>query len=234
MAHVVYVTARLHGATNAAAQAADMAKRNPEQTKERILAAAIEEFSSQGLGGARIDAIAARAGANKRMIYHYFGNKDQLFVHVLEAVYTHIRSHERELSLDDLDPDAAMRELVRYTFVYFVENPHFIRLLNNENLYEAAHLKMLPAIRDMHMPLTEQIKTILDRGAAAGVFRRGVDPVQLYISIAGVGYFYLSNVHTLSTIFGRPLGSPEAIAERRRHVIDVVMGYLRPVGDENG
>lgn len=207
-----------------------MAKRNPKQTKERILAAAIDVFSSQGLGGARVDAIAARASTNKRMIYHYFGNKDQLFLHVLEAVYDHIRSHERELHLDDLEPEAAMRELVRYTFDYFVENPHFIRLLNNENLYEAVHLRNSPSIRDMHMPLTAQIKTILDRGVAAGVFREGVDPMQLYISIAGVGYFYLSNVHTLSAIFGRALGSVEAVEERRRHVIDVVLGYLRPPG----
>ena len=209
-----------------------MAKRNPVQTKERILAAAIDVFSSHGLGGARVDAIAERAGANKRMIYHYFGNKDQLFLHVLEAVYAHIRSHERELHLDDLDPEAAMRELVRYTFDYFVENPHFIRLLNNENLYEAAHLRASASIRDMHMPLTAQIKAILDRGAAAGVFREGVDPVQLYISIAGVGYFYMSNVHTLSTIFARPLGEKEAIDERRQHVIDVVLSYLRPRSDD--
>ena len=210
-----------------------MAKRNPERTKERILSAAIDVFSSNGLGGARVDAIAERAGSNKRMIYHYFGNKDQLFLHALEAVYAHIRSHERELHLDDLDPEAAMRELVRYTFDYFVENPHFIRLLNNENLYEAAHLKCSTSIRDMHMPLTAQIKAILDRGVAAGVFRDGVDPVQLYISIAGVGYFYLSNVYTLSTIFDLPLGSEPAVAERRRHVIEVILGYLRPP-DGNG
>ena len=212
-------------------QAAAVAKRNPEQTKERILAAAIDVFAAQGLSGARVDAIAERAGANKRMIYHYFGNKDQLFIHVLEAVYGHIRSHERELHLDDLDPEAAMRELVHYTFDYFLDNPHFIKLLNTENLYEAAHLKTLPAIRDMHMPLTAQIKAILDRGAAAGVFRKGVDPVQLYISIAGVGYFYHSNVYTLSTIFGRPLGAKDAIDERRAHVIDMILGYLH--ADEN-
>ena len=208
-----------------------MVKRNPQRTRERILAAAIDIFSSQGLGGARVDAIAARAGANKRMIYHYFGNKDQLFVHVLEAVYSHIRSHEKELHLDDLDPESAMRELVRYTFDYYVENPHFIRLLNHENLYEAAHVRASPTIRDMNSPLIPQIGTILDRGVAGGVFRDGVDPLHLYISIAGVGYFYVSNVFTLSTNFGRELGTKEAIDERRHHVIDVVLSYLRPIGE---
>lgn len=203
-------------------------KRNPERTRERILAAAVEEFAAHGFGGARVDTIADRAGANKRMLYHYFGNKDELFLATLEAVYAHIRSHERELHLDDFAPVEAMRQLVTYTFDYFVENPHFIRLLNTENLFEAAHLKRSRSIRDMHTPLVAQIGQILDRGVRAGVFRTGVDPVQLYISIAGVGYFYLSNIHTLSTIFGQPLGSPGAIDERRRLVVEVILGYLRP------
>jgi AcrR family transcriptional regulator len=203
-------------------------KRNPERTRERILAAAMEEFSSRGFGGARVDTIAERAGANKRMLYHYFGNKDELFLATLEAAYAHIRSHERELHLGEFEPVEAMRQLVTYTFDYFVENPHFIRLLNSENLFEAAHLKRSRSIRDMHTPLVTQIRQILERGVRAGVFRKGVDPVQLYISIAGVGYFYLSNIHTLSTIFGEPLGSDAAIDQRRRLVVDVILGYLRP------
>ena len=108
--------------------------RNPERTREAILAAATEEFSQNGLDGARVDRIDRRAGVNKRMLYHYFGNKDDLFLAVLEAVYRDIRSHELELNLESLAPTAAMRELVEYTFDYYIANPHFIRLLNNENL----------------------------------------------------------------------------------------------------
>ncbi len=205
-----------------------MAKRNPTQTRERILAAAIEEFSTNGLEGARVDTIAERAGANKRMLYHYFGNKEDLFLATLEAVYAHIRSHERELRLEDQSPEAAMRVLATYTFDYYIDNPHFIRLLNNENLYQAVHLKRSKSIREMHSPLVHLIRDALDRGVAEGVFREGVDPVQLYISIAGLAYFYHSNAYTLSTIFGLDLETKAALKTRRDHIVEVILGYLRP------
>lgn len=203
------------------------ATRNPERTREQILRAATEEFTEHGFGGARVDAIAARARINKRMLYHYYGNKEDLFLAVMENAYAEIRTHEYELELDRLDPPSAIRELVRYTFNYFVEKPSFIRLLNTENLYEARHIKRSQRIPEMHSPLVGQIERVLERGVAAGVFRRDVDPVQLYISIASLGYFYLSNVHTLETIFDQDLHSPQALARRRAHIEEVVLGYLR-------
>jgi AcrR family transcriptional regulator len=202
--------------------------RNPERTSEQILKAATEEFSEHGFGGARVDAIAARAGINKRMLYHYYGNKDDLFLAVMENAYAEIRSHEHELELDRLDPVAAVRELVNYTFNYFVDKPSFIRLLNTENLHEARHIKRSKRIPEMHSPLIVQIERVLARGVAAGVFRADVDPVQLYISIASLGYFYLSNIHTLETIFDKDLHAPRALADRLAHTEDVVIGYLRP------
>jgi AcrR family transcriptional regulator len=202
--------------------------RNPERTSEQILKAATEEFTEHGFAGARVDAIAARAGINKRMLYHYYGNKDDLFLAVMENAYAEIRSHEHELELDRLDPVAAVRELVNYTFNYFVDKPSFIRLLNTENLHEARHIKRSKRIPEMHSPLIVQIERVLARGAAAGVFRTDVDPVQLYISIASLGYFYLSNIHTLATIFDKDLHAPRALADRLAHIEDVVIGYLRP------
>lgn len=204
-----------------------MSKRNPERTKDAILAAATEEFSQNGLDGARVNQIAKRAGINKRMLYHYFGNKDDLFLAVLEAVYQDIRTHELELNLEALAPMDAMRELVDYTFDYYLANPHFIRLLNNENLYGARHLKRSKAIPSMHSPLVSLLDGVLKKGAKEGIFRKGVDPVQLYISIAGVCYFYMSNVETLSTIFATNLRVPKAIKVRRVHAADVILGYLR-------
>ena len=202
--------------------------RNPERTSEQILKAATEEFSDHGFAGARVDAIAARAGINKRMLYHYYGNKDDLFLAVMENAYAEIRSHEQELELDRLDPEAAVRELINYTFNYFVDKPSFIRLLNTENLHEARHIKRSKRIPEMHSPLIVQIERVLERGAAAGVLRTDVDPVQLYISIASLGYFYLSNIHTLETIFDKDLHAPRALAGRLAHIEDVVIGYLRP------
>jgi AcrR family transcriptional regulator len=162
------------------------------------------------------------------MLYHYYGNKDDLFLAVMENAYAEIRSHEHELELDRLDPVAAVRELINYTFNYFVDKPSFIRLLNTENLHEARHIKRSKRIPEMHSPLIVQIERVLARGAAAGVFRADVDPVQLYISIASLGYFYLSNIHTLETIFDKDLHAPRALADRLAHTEDVVIGYLRP------
>jgi AcrR family transcriptional regulator len=204
-----------------------MSRRNPARNQDRILKAAVAEFARFGLGGARVDRIAARAGANKRMLYYYYGNKEALFLAVLEDSYARIRSAERALHLADLDPQEAMRRLVAFTWKYYLAHPEFLTLLNSENLHRGRHIRRSRNIIDMHSPFVAMIKQVLERGARAGEFRRGVDPVQLYISIAGLGYFYLSNRHTLSTIFERDLMLPKHKAERLRHMEELVLGYLR-------
>jgi len=200
--------------------------RDAEATRQRILDAAEVEFSAKGLAGARVDVIAAGAGANKRMIYYYFGNKEALFLAALESAYAHIRKAEQSLKLTDLDPADGMRRLVRFTWEYYLAHPEFITLLNSENLHRARLLKKSKDIQAMHSPLVAMLEDLLARGRRAGVFRDGVDPVQLYISIAAVGYFYLSNNHTLSTIFGRDLMQPGALKKRLAHMTDLVLGYL--------
>lgn len=204
-----------------------MAKRNPEQTFQRILNAATFEFADKGLSGARVDAIAERASVNKRMLYHYFGNKEALYVAVMEQAYESIRSAEEVLELETREPLDAIKELVRFTFNYFVEHPEFIRLLNNENLYNAQYIRRSPKIQELHFPLVDHIGAVLARGEAAGVIRRGVDPVQLYISIASLGYFYLSNAATLSAIFDRDTLGEEALATRLAHITDIIVDYLK-------
>jgi AcrR family transcriptional regulator len=204
------------------------ARRDPAGARARILAAAREEFAGKGLSGARVDEIARRAGTNKRMLYHYFGNKAALFLLTLEGAYADIRSAERELRLEALAPTAAMRVLAGFTFDWLAQNPHFITLLNSENLHKAQHLKQSMRIREMHSAMVDMIAEVLRRGEADGAFRTGVDPVQLFISMTGVSYFYFCNRYTLSTIFGRDLTEPLAMRERRQHGIDVILGYLRP------
>jgi AcrR family transcriptional regulator len=203
-----------------------MSRRNPARNQERILKAATEEFARYGLGGARVDRIAARAGANKRMLYYYYGNKEDLFLAVLEARYAHIRRAELGLRLQDLDPVQGMRRMVAFTWDYYLKHPEFLTLLNSENLHRARHLKRSRDIAAMHSPLIALLRDLLLRGERAGKFRKGVDPVQLYISIAALGYFYLSNRHTLSTIFERDLLSPKSKAERLQHMTELVLGYL--------
>jgi len=203
-----------------------MNRRNPARNQERILKAATEEFARYGLGGARVDRIAARAGANKRMLYYYYGNKEDLFLKVLEARYAHIRRAELGLHLLDLDPIQGMRRMVEFTWNYYLKHPEFLTLLNSENLHRGRHLKRSRDVAAMHSPLIALLRDLLLRGERAGKFRKGVDPVQLYISIAALGYFYLSNRHTLSTIFERDLLAPKSKAERLKHMTELVLGYL--------
>jgi AcrR family transcriptional regulator len=200
--------------------------RDPEATREAILSAATDEFAQHGLAGARVDRIAERAGVNKRMLYYYFGQKEGLFLAVLEGAYQSIREEEHTLNLTQVEPTEAIRRLVTFTWDYHIAHPEFITLLNTENLYCARHLKKSSRVRTWHSPFVAMIAEVLERGHKAGVFRAGVDPVQLYISIAGLAYFYLSNRFTLSTIFDRDLMSPKARVERLSHMTDLVLGYL--------
>lgn len=202
--------------------------RDPERSRAAILEAATAEFARHGLGGARVDQIAARAGANKRMLYYYFGDKDALFRAVLEAAYAEIRKAEQALRLLDAPPAEAIAALVRFTFRYYIEHPEFVTLLNSANLHRARHIKGSKRARVLNSPLISLIGEILERGTRAKVFRRGVDAVQLYITIAALGYFYLGNAHTLSAIFGRKLTAKRELERRSAHMVDVVLGYLRP------
>jgi TetR/AcrR family transcriptional regulator len=202
-------------------------RRDPDRTREAILIAAQHEFAAKGLSGGRVDAIARRARANKRMIYHYFGNKDGLYLAALERVYEELRGTERTLELAHLAPEAAIRRLVEFSFDYSRRHPELISLINNENLHSARHLRKSKKVRELHSPFVALIGDILRRGVAQGTFRPGLDPVELYITIAALGYFYLSNNRTLSTIFGRDLGSPAACRRRMRHNVDVVLHAIR-------
>jgi AcrR family transcriptional regulator len=203
----------------------DTRSRDTERSKLAILTAARDEFAQHGLGGARIDRIAERAALNKKLIYYYFTSKDELFSAVLEQAYAHIRTAEKHLHLADLAPLEGLRQLTAFTWRYYLEHPEFITLLNSANLHQARHLSKSKRVLEMNLPLITSLGDVLKRGEVTGVFRSGIDPVQLYISIAGLAYFYLSNNHTLSAIFGRDLMAAAAKKERLSHMIDVVLGY---------
>lgn len=209
-------------------QPATKAVRDPERTSAAILAAAVKEFMEKGYSGARINEIAKRAGANKRMLYHYFGDKEALYLAVLEGAYVAIRSAESKLHLADHDPVDGIRELALFTWRYFIEHPEFLSLLATENLMKAKHLKRSARIFDLHSPLVAVISELLKRGAATGVFRADADPVKVYVSIASLGAFYLSNRYTLSTIFRRELTETRALAEWGDHIASMILASLRP------
>ena len=201
-------------------------QRDADRSQGTILAAARDEFAEYGLGGARMDRIAERASLNKRLIYYYFADKEHLFQAVLEQAYLDIRAEEARLHLTDLAPATAVRRLIEFTWNYYLAHPEFMTLLNSANLHRARHLAGSQRARDLNSPLVETLAAILERGRREGSFRGGVDPVQLYVSIAGLSYFYLSNNHTLSAIFGRDLMTAKARNERLSHMCDVILGYL--------
>ena len=201
-------------------------QRDPEGMRLRILEAAKQEFAAHGLAGARVDRIAAEAGANKRMLYYHVGNKEDLYLAVLEGAYEKIRVEERGLDLEHLDPPEAIERLIEFTWNYFIRNPEFLALLNTENLAKAKHLKRSAKIKSMHSPFVEMIRTVVTRGVDRGDFQIAMDPVQLYISIAALCFFYLSNSATLSVIFGRDLLKKEARDERLDHMVALVLAAL--------
>ncbi|MBI3149550.1 MAG: TetR family transcriptional regulator [Betaproteobacteria bacterium] len=201
-------------------------KRDPVRTKARILNAATQEFSRHGLGGARVERITERAGANKRMLYYYFGGKELLFVAVLEKAYEDFGNAQRELHLDEFTPVEAMRRLMAFLWEYFLENPEFIRLLNSENLHQAKHLKRSTRVHELASHILSILGGVVRRGQAGDVFREDVDINQLYITVTGLGYFYLSNRYTLSTLLSMDMLNPEARRARIEHITEVVVAYL--------
>ncbi len=206
--------------------ASEKAAKPAENTRPQILAAAAEEFAAKGLAGARVDAIAKSSGCNKAMLYYFFKSKEDLYVEVLENIYADMRRYERDLDLAHLKPLEAIRRLVEFKFDYLERHPLLIRLLIGENLNDASYLKRSKRMRSMHLPLVHTISKLLEAGVADGTMRPGIDPVQLYISISALSYFYFSNAATLATAFEHDLLSPAAKTARRDHAVDVVLRYL--------
>lgn len=201
--------------------------RDAEATKLRIMTAAKKEFAKHGLAGARVDVIATRAKANKRMIYHYFGSKEELFQTVLEAAYLDIRTAEQMLDLESMPAEEALEKLVRFTWNYYLKNPEFITLVNSENLHRARHLEKSERIKVASRKFVGMMERLLDRGVVEGVFRQGVDPTQLNITIAAIGYYYLTNRFTGAIVFERDLMTDKALEERLAFNIDTVMRLVR-------
>lgn len=198
-----------------------------ESTRRNILDVANEEFASKGFSGARIDEIAARTNTSKRMIYYYFQDKEGLFVAVLEEAYRRIRGIENALDLDHLEPEAALTALVESTFDYQSGNPDFVRLVMVENIHHGAHLRQSRAINDLNVTVIDAIRRLYQRGVAAGVFRKGLDPVDIHMSISALCFFNVSNRATFSLIFERDMGSPKALAKRRAIVVDTILRYVK-------
>jgi AcrR family transcriptional regulator len=209
------------------APAGVLRSRDADATQKRILAAAKREFSRLGLGGARVDDIAERANANKRMIYHYFDSKEDLFKKVLEDAYQDIRAAEAKLDLAGLPAREALEKLVRFTWKDYLDHPEFLTLVNSENLHKARHLKTSTNIDAINRPLHGMVQDILDRGVREGVFRPGIDEMQLNVTIAAISYYYFTNRFTGAVLYKRDFMTPEALAARIDFNVDTILRLVQ-------
>jgi AcrR family transcriptional regulator len=199
-----------------------------EQTKRDILSVATEEFANKGLAGARIDEIAARTRTSKRMIYYYFGSKEGLYIAVLEEAYRNIRNIERDLDVDDLSPQDALRELVSFTFDRHQQNPDFVRLVANENLHYGKYIKQSANIPNLNVPAIETIRRIVERGKKEGAVREDVDPTDLHMTISALCFYSVSNRYSFSTIFDADMTSPAALAARKKSIVATILAAVKP------
>lgn len=187
--------------------------RDAERTRAEILEVATGEFADKGYTGARVDEIAAKTSTTKRMLYYYFGSKEQLYVAVLERAYTGIRSVEQELDVEHLDPVDALRQLAELTFDYHESHPDFIRLVSIENVHHAEHLERSAVLAGLANPALDVLTRILERGRASGRFREDIDPLDVHMVISAFCVFRTANRHTFKAIFRRDMLD----ADRREH-----------------
>lgn len=200
---------------------------DPARTMAGILEVATVEFGEKGLAGARIDEIAAATQTSKRMIYYYFGSKEGLYLAVLEESYRRMRAIESALHLKDLEPVQALRTLAGFTFDHHHKNENYIRLVMSENMQRGQYLAQSKIIQDLNVPAIEAIRELYERGLTSGVFRPGLDPIDIHASISALTFFNVSNQHTFGLIFKQDTQTPTAIAARRENIIDMVVRYMR-------
>ena len=202
-------------------------KNNPEKTREDILQAAVAEFVAHGLSGARVDAIAERTKTSKRMIYYYFGSKEQLYVEVLEKLYGDIRNTESELNLGELEPVEAIHRVVEFTFDHHDNNVDFVRIVCIENIHNGENVKQSDTIQAKSQNIIRALEGILRRGEESGEFRADVHPIDLHLMISSFCFYRISNRHTFSEIFQIELWSDEVKQRHKAMICDAVLRYLK-------
>lgn len=199
---------------------------DPDGVRRDILAVALSEFVENGLSGARVDEIAAKTSTSKRMIYYYFGDKEGLYRAVLEAAYARIRNFERSLDLAALPPREAIAALAGFTFDYHADNPDFVRLVMVENIHHARHLESSAKIGELNLSAIDMIAEIYRRGIDEGVFRDGLDPIDIHLTISALSFYNVSNRASIRQVFGHDMAAPDARERRRQSAIETVLRML--------
>ncbi len=202
-------------------------RRTAALSREKILKAAIAEFALKGLDGARVDEVARRSGINKTLLYHHIGNKDRLFTAAIEATYQTIRERQRDFLARQMDPETGVRELVHLLMSIWVEHPEYGKLLASENFHGGKHVKRSKLIGEMYQQLVDTLNALLQKGVEQGIFRSGIDAIDLYISISSLSAYYVAHQHTLHALFHIDVMNPKRLRQRENHILDMILRYVR-------
>jgi AcrR family transcriptional regulator len=198
-----------------------------EQVRLNILEIAAQEFADKGLAGARVDEIADKINSSKRMIYYYFGGKEQLYRAVLEQAYAQIRTRESAANYAAMSAEDALQQYVAHTFDYHAEHPEFVRLVMNENIHYGAHIGAVQGIKERNRSVIATLQEIIDKGAKEGRFRKGIDPVDLHMLVSALCFYNVSNRYTFAANFGVDMGLPKVAKRRREIVIETILRFCR-------
>ncbi|MFM0378165.1 TetR family transcriptional regulator [Paraburkholderia strydomiana] len=212
--------ARKPGATGIRAKQA-------QDTRAKILKAAIKVFAKQGYASGRVESISKAARSHDRMIYYYFGSKEQLFIEVLETIYTQFNEAESKLDLDLDDPVHGLEQMVEFVWQYYLDHPEFVTLLSSENLHQGKHAKKSSKLKEISGYAISVVQKLLDAGKAQRVFRADVEARDVYLLIASLGYFYNANQYTLGAFLGESLMDKAALAHWREVIKDTVLRAVR-------
>lgn len=199
---------------------------NAQSLKEKLLLCAVNEFAEYGYEGARVDNIVKAADCSKQTVYHHFGNKENLFIEVLEYTWNDIRQKEKALDVSGLSPAQAIEKIIDFTWDYYIANPWFLNIVHSENQSKGVHyakLKRLPEINYSHLEL---MASLLEKGKALNIFKQDIDPLQVNINIAALGGYYLINQHTLGLVYHISMVSPQALEARRKVIKETIMSWL--------
>lgn len=197
-----------------------------QNQKEKLLLCAVNEFAEYGYEGARVDNIVKAAGCSKQTVYHHFGNKENLFIEVLEYTWNDIREKERELDISGLSPVIAIEKIIDFTWDYYINNPWFLKIVHSENQSKGVHYKKSKRLAEINHAHLQSMASLLEEGQRQKTFKKDIDPLQININIAALGAYYLINQYTLGMVYHISMVSPEALEARRRVIKETILSWL--------
>lgn len=197
-----------------------------QNLKEKLLLCAVNEFAEYGYEGARVDNIVKAAGCSKQTVYHHFGNKENLFIEVLEYTWNDIREKERELDISGLSPVIAIEKIIDFTWDYYINNPWFLKIVHSENQSKGVHYKKSKRLAEINHEHLQSMASLLEEGQRQKTFKKDIDPLQININIAALGAYYLINQYTLGMVYHISMVSPEALEARRRVIKETILSWL--------